>query len=314
MNGLESIAQTCEQFGFPKKITFEVCSECNLECSMCYQPTMKRAMGVMPFDLWKKCADEIAAVSCDTECWFSFCGEPLLQPDLMCRILDYGGIVGLDSLNLNTNGVLLEPAVADRILDTPVDVVVFGVDGYSAAVYEKIRVGGDRELLYRNILYLLERRSHLNDGPEIQVQFIEMEENTHEFEAFRDYWLSHGATVKHRRKLSWGGRFETPLEVPIHKRIPCPWAITLMHVFWDGRVPRCPGDTEGEHCVGNVWSDPLSDLWGRLAAYRQLHLDRRFDDLPQACQECKDWMTGASERDRPAPPTANSIDRETPRE
>ena len=147
---------------------------------------------------------------------------------------------------------------------------------------------------------LLSLRNARGSGPEIQTQFIEMGANTAEAECFRAHWLERGATVKVRRQLSWGGRFDTGLEVPCHRRIPCPWAVTMMHVFWDGRVPRCPGDTEGDEGVGNAWHEPLELLWAQLGAYRQLHLERRFDELPRRCLDCKDWMTGAAQRIRPA--------------
>ena len=65
-----------------------------------------------------------------------------------------------------------------------------------------------------------------------------MDENAHEIDPFCDYWLERGATVKLRNKLSWGGQFDTPIEHHVSEdRIPCPWAITMMHVFWDGRDP-----------------------------------------------------------------------------
>lgn len=296
---LEKIARTLGQFRFPKKITIEVTAECNLDCVMCHQPTMLRAKGVMPFELWRKCADEIVAESSETECWFSGSGEPLLQPDLLCEMISYGKSVGLKSLNLNTNGMLMSAELANRILETDLDVVVFGVDGYSSSTYEKIRVGGDREELYENIENFLTIRSNRTDGPDVQVQFIEMDENKLELNDFKRYWLAKGAVVKFRRKLSWGGRIETPTVIPEEMRIPCPWAISLMHVLWDGRVARCAGDTEGDDCVGSAWEDSLYELWGRLGTYRQLHLERRFGEIPEMCRHCKDWMTGASERIRP---------------
>ena len=73
----------------------------------------------------------------------------------------------------------------------------------------------------------------------------------------------------------------------------------MMHVFWDGRVPRCPGDTEGEESLGNAWQASLTTLWNELGAYRDMHLEYRFDELPDRCQSCKDWMTGSAERIRP---------------
>ena len=106
---------------------------------------------------------------------------------------------------------------------------------------------------------------------------------------------------------SWGGKFETAIEVANEKRIACPWAITMMHLFWDGRVPRCPGDTEGEEAAGNAWDDTLTDLWAKLSGYRQLHLDHKFGELPERCDKCTDWKTGASVKLRPD--RADSLER-----
>ncbi|RMG44603.1 MAG: radical SAM protein [Acidobacteria bacterium] len=296
---LSKIERTLREIPFPTRFAVEICAECNLACSMCHHPFMRRPKGNMPFELWKRCADQIAAIAPKTACWFSFCGEPLLEPERLMRMLRYGKEVGLQSLNVNTNGMLLTPDVAGPLLDTGVDLIVIGIDGFSAEVYSKLRCGGDRDVVYANTEALLKIRDAKNAPTEIQVQFIEMDENEHELEQFSRYWLERGATLKVRNKLSWGGKFETPVCVPFEERIPCPWAMTMMHVFWDGRVPRCPGDTEGEEGVGNAWDEPLATLWARLGKYRRLHLEHRFSELPERCQSCKDWMTGAAKRIRP---------------
>jgi uncharacterized Fe-S cluster-containing radical SAM superfamily protein len=295
---LPTIAGTLRRTRFPNKFAVELCADCNLACAMCHHPQMRRPKGVMPLALWRRCARQIAAVAPRTEVWFSFCGEPLLQPELLLEMFAYGRSVGLQSLNLNTNGMLLVPELADRILDSDIGLVVIGIDGFSRETYEQIRIGGDRDQLYANVEYLLRERASRSSGPEIHTQFIEMEANAHEYEAFQSHWLERGATVKVRRQLSWGGRLATGLEVPQESRIPCPWAVTMMHVFWDGRVPRCPGDTEGEEEVGNAWHQPLTVLWEALAGYRELHLTRRFGELPERCHTCKDWMAGAAKRVR----------------
>jgi pyruvate-formate lyase-activating enzyme len=298
-NYLNDIAKTLKPLDFPTRFAVELDADCNLACAMCHHPQMKRPKGKMPFELWKKCADEIAAVSPSTQCWFSFCGEPLLDPERLIKMISYGKSVGLKSVNLNTNGMLLKPELAEPLINSGVDLVVFGIDGFSKEVYEKVRINGSRDELYNNIEHFINTRMKKKDGPEIQVQFIEMDENKHELETFKKYWLERGATVKARRMLSWGGKFETGLNAPKEERIPCPWAVTMMHVFWDGRVPRCPGDTEGDEGAGNAWDEPLKDLWARLGDYRQKHLDHRFDELPDRCQDCTDWMTGSAERIKP---------------
>jgi MoaA/NifB/PqqE/SkfB family radical SAM enzyme len=293
------ISRTLGPSRFPRKLALELCGDCNLACSMCHHPEMRRPKGVMPFPLWQRCAAEVAQVASDTEIWFSFCGEPLLEPELLVACLRHGKAIGLRSLNVNTNGQLLTPDLAMPILESGVDLIVIGIDGFTAPVYESVRVNGDRDVIYANVEHLLAVRRDLDSGPEIQVQFIEMDENQHELKAFASHWLAHGATVKVRNKLSWGGRFDTPLHLERENRIPCPWALTMMHVFWDGRVPRCSGDVEGEDFDANAWHASLTDIWAQLGAYRQIHLDRRFEDLPARCHECRDWMTGAAERVRP---------------
>jgi len=304
---LGAISRTLGPSRFPRKFAVELCADCNLACAMCHHPKMARPKGVMPHALWQRCADELAKESPTSEIWFSFCGEPLLEPDLLLKMLEYGASVGLTSLNLNTNGMLLTPEISERLLDSGLSLMVFGIDGFSKRAYEQIRIGGTRETLYANVEHLLERRASRpeRDVPEVQVQFIEMEANRGEWEDFQEHWLPRGATVKVRRQLSWGGSFETGLCVPQEDRIPCPWALTMMHVFWDGRVPRCPGDTEGDEGVGNAWHESIEELWARLGSYRKLHLEKRFDCLPERCQTCTDWMTGAANRIRPAASSAD---------
>ncbi|KMQ51462.1 Radical SAM domain protein [Chitinispirillum alkaliphilum] len=296
---LRSIESTLQDLMFPTRFAVEVTAECNLKCSMCHHPGMKRPKGRMPFELWKRCADQIAAVSPQTQCWFSFCGEPLLEPQQLIKMIQYGKRAGLLSLNINTNGMLLTPEWAEPVADSGVDLVVFGIDAFSAETLEKIRVEARRDVVYGNVEKFLKTVQARNNKPEVQVQFIEMEENAHELSTFKEYWLSRGATAKVRRMLSWGGAFDVPVDIPQEHRIACPWACTMMHVFWDGRVPRCPGDIEGEESAGNAWDEPLEQLWGKLGVYRRMHMEKKFDDLPQRCKECTDWMTGSAERIQP---------------
>lgn len=296
---LKEISGTLKNLDFPTRFAVEVTAECNLKCYMCHHPNMIRPKGRMPFELWKKCADQVAEISPSTQCWFSFCGEPLLEPELLIKMIKYGKSVGLKSVNINTNGMLLTPNLAVPIIESGVDLIVFGIDGFAAETFEKIRVEAKRDIVYANVEHLLKVRKEYGNKPEIQVQFIEMEENKHEFEEFKNYWLKRGATIKARKMLSWGGQFETHLQVPNEERIPCPWACTMMHVFWDGRVPRCPGDTEGQEGSGNAWDEPLSVLWARLGHNRDLHLQHRFDELPERCHTCTDWMTGSADRIKP---------------
>lgn len=277
----------------------EVTAYCNLRCAMCHNATLDRPRGRMPFGLFRRCVGEVAEVAPATEVWLSFNGEPLLEPNLLLRMVAHAKSLGLTSLNLNTNGMCLDEPLVEPLLASGLDLVVFGIDGLTSGTYSRIRRGGDRDRVYSNAERFLAARQARARGPAVMVQFIEMEENAHERDGFVDYWLARGAIVKVRRKLSWGGRLNTPLAVPAEQRTACVWAINLMHVCWDGTVPRCCGDTDGTEAVGNAWHESLSALWTRMASFRAAHLDGRFDHLPPRCAACHDWMVGVSEKIRP---------------
>lgn len=284
---------------FPRQLGIEVTAQCNLHCAMCYNAGLKRPKGRMPLALFRRCADEVGRVAPATELWFSFNGEPLLEPELFFAMVAYAKSRGLSSLNLNTNGMLLTPALDERLLSCGLDLIVIGIDGLSDHTYQRVRGGGDRDHVYANVERFATMRRVQAFGPAVMVQFIEMDANSHERDAFLTYWTSRGVIVKTRRQLSWGGRIATPLAVPPDERTACPWAINLMHVCWDGTVPRCCGDTDATEAVGNAWQESLSTLWNRMAAFRRAHLTHQFAALPSRCATCKDWMVGMAEKIQP---------------
>ena len=296
---LDEIAATLRRTDFPNQLGIEVTGQCNLHCTMCHHDTLRRPSGRMSPALFRKCADEVAATAPRTAVWFSFNGEALLAPDRLLDMVAYGKSVGLASLNLNTNGVRLDDWLSERLLGSGIDLMVVGLDGLSRGTYEAIRRGAQRDYVYGNVERLLAARQRRSDGPVIMVQFVELAANIHERDAFTAYWLARGAIVKIRRQLSWGNRIDTALAPPAH-RIACPWAINLMHVFWDGTVPRCCADTDGTEAVGSAETESLAALWHRLAPYREQHLRGAFDQLPGRCNTCRDWMVGKSQKITPA--------------
>ena len=153
--------------------------------------------------------------------------------------------------------------------------------------------------LLTNIDGLLEERDgNGHRKPEIWVQFIEMDENEGEREAFIEFWRKKNVGVKIRRKLSWGGYISTSvLEKEAADRIPCPWIMNLIHVLWDGSVCRCTGDHENNYPMGNILESTIREMWtGPMRKERMIHLEYRFGDLNEQCQECLDWKVGAAER------------------
>ena len=71
-----------------------------------------------------------------------------------------------------------------------------------------------------------------------------------------------------------------------------------------GIIDMCSWETLSDFLAWGISSFPadryLVVLWDRLGQYRELHLEYRFDELPEKCQDCRDWMTGSAERVYPS--------------
>ncbi len=202
---LLGIEAKLEEHPFPPQLVIENTSSCDQQCIHCSHKELQRPKRHMSRALWNKIVEEVGRESPSTEIWPTFYGEALVMGEEIWDRIDYAAQAGCANLVLNSNGgLLLRGDHIDRILNSPLKRFIISVDGYSKAVYEKVRYLGEWERTYGGIEELLRRKAASNkDYPLIICQFSLMEENEHEVEEFRKYWQERGAEVKVRPKLEW---------------------------------------------------------------------------------------------------------------
>ncbi|HWR98504.1 MAG TPA: radical SAM protein [Candidatus Methanoperedens sp.] len=286
---------------FPKVILLDTVSYCNLRCSMCVHRSMTRPKGFMAWGLFTKLVDEIAAERPDARVWMVFFGEALIRKRVAPTIFDmiaYAKERGLTDVVLNTNAALLDEAAARGLIRAGLDALYVGIDAATPETYARVRVGAEHAVTVANVLRLLRLKRELGAAcPAVFVQFVEMDENRAEKEAFIDFWRQHEVTVKIRPKVSWAGQIEAPnLVLGNAERWPCHWAMQTMSVAHDGRVVTCPVDLDARFVAGDATRESLKAIWcGRLRGLRELHLARRFEDLPPVCRDCRDWQSARAD-------------------
>jgi radical SAM protein with 4Fe4S-binding SPASM domain len=277
---------------FPPQVVIETTAACNLSCSHCGHDVMTRRKGHMPMPLYRRIIDEIAERAPHTEVWPTFYGEAFLLEYRLFYMLQYAKRRGLTNLVLNTNGTRFTGEVAEWVIESGLDLVMFSLDGFSKAVFERIRVGADRDEVFANVERLLEMRAarratHLR----VEVQYSMMDENEHEVDTFRRYWLERGADVKIREKLTWGGIVAANNLDASLPRIACPWALRTCAIHWNGDVVACAVDYDGRFVAGNVASSSIAEIWtGPHRRLQHQHLDGDFGHLPAPCATCVDWQ------------------------
>lgn len=295
---INEIEKNYEVRDFPLNIVIEPGNYCNLNCVMCGHDKMTRPKGHMNILLYKKLIDEIAQENPNTRIWLDFYGEPLIQQFRLFYMIDYAKKSGLTNINFNTNGTLLTQEMTEMILDSGLDYISFDCDGFSKEVYEKIRVNGDRDVLYSNIEYFLKRRKERGlKKPIVDVKVIDMEENTHEVDSIVRYWRDRGAWTAIRRPMSWSGTITELAPIPQKNRVACGAAIGVMPITWDGKVATCGWDGPAACIWGDVNTESIKKVWKRrVEKLVRKHIEHRFDELPDICKNCTDWMIVGEER------------------
>lgn len=284
---------------FPQQCVIEVTAACDQSCIHCGRAFMERPKKTMRVDLFQQIVREIGRHNPDCEVWPTFMGEALLLGKRLFPLIRYAREAGCRKITLNSNGNRLTEENIEGLLTCGLDRFIVSCDGHSAETYERIRVGGRFDRLYSGIHRLLQRmRSARLESPLIELQFSIFDENEHELEDFKKYWLDQGVVVKCRPKVYWSGtipggsrRVSTD-----PNRTPCLWALDTAAIHWNGNVVMCAIDCEGKYVAGNVGQQSLKEIWnGPLAWLRSLQQQRRFRELPEICRQCPDWQVKRAE-------------------
>ncbi len=297
---LKDLHKFVRKHPFPTNILIETHSHCNLRCIMCPYRKLTRKKGKMSFDLWKKIIDEIAEKSPETIIWPALMGEPFLMAEELFEWTRYAKSKGIQTICVNTNLNAFKPEMLDGLLDSGIDRIFVGLDAVTPETYAKIRVQGNYAKVINAIETILaEKNARGLTKPHINLQYIVMDENESEEQQFIDYWKNRDESLflKIRRRTSWGGGVspwsKADASGQSKRDLPCTWLLREMVVLWNGDVPQCDGDWDGQYIVGNANDEGIEELWlGKLKQRRDRHMQLDFDYDP--CNKCHDWQIGRS--------------------
>lgn len=160
----------------PPSLQLEVTSACNLRCAMClvrYRPPINKIAGAMAWPLFAGLVDQLPDLRTVT---LQGLGEPLLSPHLldMISLLKQRGV----RTGFNSNGTLLRPAIAARLVDLGVDWLHISLDAADAETFEAIRDGATFQTVVANLAGLVRaKRDAASELPWIRVVFVAMRRN-----------------------------------------------------------------------------------------------------------------------------------------
>lgn len=264
----------------PLEIGIEVTNRCNLKCLMCAREEMTRPIGDMSFDLLKKILDEVKSYA--ELVYLHGDGEPFLYSQLF-ESIRYAKNNKLN-VGMSTNAVFLNRDNAKLLIDSKIDYLIIALDGFTKETYEKIRVNGNYEQVLANVQNFMEAKIRSKSKIFTVIQFIEMEENRHEVQAFYEHWKKYSPSairIKPYVRLIGNELNQTKFNSP------CFYLWRQAMIDWDGTVFPCCVDTNSKYNLGNVSNKRLSEIWNDspMVRFRTAHLNGRQNKI-DICNTC----------------------------
>ncbi len=166
--------------GYPYFLIIDPNNICNLRCPLCpsgfKETEMKREF--VRIEDFKKIIDRLYPYAYEVALhnW----GEPFLNPDIfeMIRYCKKKNIGTNLSTNLNISSL-----DTDEIIRSGLEYMVVSMDGTTQNVYSKYRVGGKIDLVFNNMVDLINKRKELKSkSPFIEWQYVVMKHNIHQID------------------------------------------------------------------------------------------------------------------------------------
>ena len=258
----------------PKSVYLEVTNRCNARCVMCPHEKMQRPRGHMPWEVFQRIVEECASFEGrGLSLFLHKDGEPLMDPQLFERIAYARQRLPRSRLHFNTNAALLDAAKAEALLQSPLDSVVFSVDGASTETYEAIRVGLSYAQVTANIQAFFRLKRERGSRLHVTLQMVVNPSNRHEVARYREEWggLADRVVFKPMHNFLVQGTSVHGAGLNARQVSRCKMPFKEMFIYWNGDVALCCWDYDHLAPAGTVMTQPLLAIYNgpRFEAVRR---------------------------------------------
>jgi MoaA/NifB/PqqE/SkfB family radical SAM enzyme len=272
----------------PKFIQLETVTKCNAKCPFCPQNEIVRDPARMPAETWKKIIDDTRGWGLTYRPFLT--NEPFVDnrmPEIVRYIKENDPTARVE---FKTNGELVTEKLGLALLEAGVDIMRFSIDGFSRETYEPSRIGIDFEKVTTRTQRFLELwdQGGYRDKVFTELRMIEVPENKHEVQAYRDFWGPRCSEVLITTMYQWPWTGQKREDVVLK---PCLKVLDEMFFYTNGNATICCWDVHERAVVGNVHEQSVAEIWESYAARcMRATLDDGRRDLLNLCSRCNAYQ------------------------
>ncbi|MBN1051164.1 radical SAM protein [Clostridium botulinum] len=297
----------CIPLSTPFSILIDPVNLCNFKCKFC--PTgdkkllesVNRPNGIMDLKLFKKAVDDIRNFDKKLKKLFLYKdGEPLLNKNLGEMIKYAKSQDVAQSVDLTTNGALLDKDRAIEIIESGLDKIRISIESVSDKGYKLVT---DTNVKYstikENVTYLYEEKIRRKSNLHIHVKIVDIRLSEEEKQKFMNDFSDIADSIYIYPLMGWSyseskdftlGTGENASEsLPKnYGRQVCPEPFYNLAVNFNGLVSVCCVDWSWGTIVGDMKKESLVDIWNgeKLKELRIKHLKGERSKI-RACAKCK---------------------------
>ena len=255
----------------PLAVFLQITNRCNSQCLICpYKDTYKKLPAeLMSIDLFKKIMTDLTLDYKGEIGLYLHC-EPLLDRRLPELITLARKLCPKAFISISTNASLLTGDNADKLCNTPIDLVVFNINGGVKRTYEKLmfplKWGVSIDNI-KNFLKKYKKRSYIN--------FIKVTENADETKLLekifpketirKEFWaVNRGGSVVVNKPLDAKNRFKEKANI-------CSQLSINMNIICDGSMLLCCNCWNKEVIMGNANNENILEIWNNSSERHYNH-------------------------------------------
>jgi MoaA/NifB/PqqE/SkfB family radical SAM enzyme len=310
---------------FPLNLNVEVTTRCNLACTFCTQTSLRsEQIGDFSDLLYQRLLEEgennnLATVN------LNGLGEPLLRKDMpsYIRLAKDHGVL---DVMFHTNGTVMTDSVADSLISSGLDRIIFSVDSPRKATYESMRItkvsfdkarnepgyhakGFPWEKIVRNVRKFVARRDLSGQlAPMVRATMVMTDTTVDEVPDLLKLWqedvdqitvqdltwrtkLLDDEDWKNQESSALPTNFDTIRDRAIEAKVgfTCPYLYQSTYAFFGGLVIPCSNPNAREHMImGDLDEESLTEIWNgkKYRELRKLHESGRWHEHP-LCRNCE---------------------------
>lgn len=292
-------------------LNIEISSVCNLACHYCAMHTTvntqqlpvrtgeTRRFGLMDLNLFQEVIDKCKTLTPIQVLYLHGMGEPLLHPHIDKVIAYARGSKIFRNIVLITNGVLLTPAVLNKLIQAGLDEIRVSYDVFTPESYTELKGKDHSHAVRKNIEECLEFLKKSNCSTVFTIECKRwLDENchlSHETDQIIDHFKDLIVAVPNARfriadEFDWNSQ-AGHTENSFRRTTPCEQPFYLLLIHQDGVISPCCLDSNQEISVGNIFeANTLREVLIGESLYnvrkKLLTLDFSDRDL---CGACSMW-------------------------